>query len=397
MIEKSAEKPTMLFIIVMGALSAFGPLAIDMYLPALPTVKEELQATTSATQLTLTFFMIGLAVGNIIAGTLSDSIGRKKPLVVAMVLFTLSSIFCAIAPNVEVMMLARFIQGMSGGAGVVISRAIASDLYRGNALTKFMATLMLVNGAAPVLAPVIGGVILTFTTWRVMFFILMAFGILMLIGSIVQIKESLPVEARSKASFRTIFNDYRLLLTTPTFIVPALIQGTTFAVFFGYLSASPFIIQNIYGYTPQQYSYIFAGLACGLIVMAQLTGKLVDYIHPQKLLRIFTAIQVVGAVLTIIGLSQHLPIAFIIFSLLLVVAPVAGVGSVGFSIAMTNQKRGGSAASFLGLLQYAIGGVASALVGVKGDANATPYMIILAVASVLLIILHIINYRVFKK
>lgn len=163
------------------------------------------------------------------------------------------------------------------------------------------------------------------------------------------------------------------------------------------LGASPFIIQNIYGHTPQQYSYIFAGLACGLIIMAQLTGKLVDYINPQNLLRTFTAIQVVGAILTVIGLSQHLPIAFIIFSLLLVVAPVAGVGSVGFSIAMTNQKRGGSAASFLGLLQYAIGGVSSALVGIKGDANAMPYMVILIVGSVILIVLHFINYRVFKK
>lgn len=397
MIEKSAEKPTLLFIVVMGALSAFGPLAIDMYLPALPTVKEDLGATTSATQLTLTFFMIGLGAGNIVAGTLSDSMGRKKPLVIAMVLFTLSSIFCAIAPNAEVMMLARFIQGIAGGAGVVISRAIASDMYRGNALTKFMATLMLVNGAAPVLAPVIGGVILSFTTWRMMFFILMAFGLLMVIGSVTKIKESLPPEARSKASFRAIFSDYKRLVTTPTFIVPALIQGTTFAIFFGYLGASPFIIQNIYGHTPQQYSYIFAGLACGLIIMAQLTGKLVDYIDPQNLLRMFTAIQVVGAILTVIGLSQHLPIAFIIFSLLLVVAPVAGVGSVGFSIAMTNQKRGGSAASFLGLLQYAIGGVSSALVGIKGDANAMPYMVILIVGSVILIVLHFINYRVFKK
>lgn len=397
MIEKTAHKPTLLFIIVMGALSAFGPLAIDMYLPALPTVKEDLQSTTSATQLTLTFFMIGLAAGNIVAGTLSDSFGRKKPLIIAMILFTIASVLCAIAPNAPFLMAARFLQGATGGAGVVISRAIASDLYRGNALTKFMATLMLVNGAAPVLAPVIGGVILTFTTWRVMFFILMIFGVLMLIGSASQIKESLPKEARSKASFKAIFADYRRLLTTPTFIVPAFIQGFTFAIFFGYLGASPFIIQNLYGFTPQQYSYVFAALACGLIIMAQLTGRLVDHIQPQKLFRTFTAIQIVGAILTIIGLANHLPITFIIVSLLLVVAPVAGVGSLGFSIAMTNQQRGGSASSFLGLLQYFIGGIASALVGIKGDANAMPYMVILAVASIILIILHIINYRVFKK
>lgn len=397
MIDKTVEKPTLLFIIVMGALSAFGPLAIDMYLPALPTVKEDLQSTTSATQLTLTFFMIGLAAGNIVAGTLSDSVGRKKPLIIAMILFTVSSILCAVAPNAPFLMVARFLQGMSGGAGVVISRAIASDLYRGNALTKFMATLMLVNGAAPVLAPIIGGVILTFTTWRIMFFILMGFGLLMLIGSLTKIQESLPKEARTKASFKAIFADYRRLMTTPTFIVPALIQGFTFAIFFGYLGASPFIIQNLYGFTPQQYSYVFAALACGLIVTAQLTGRLVDHFNPQHLFRMFTVIQIIGAACTIIALANHLSIWFVIFSLLLVVSPVSGIGSLGFSIAMANQQRGGSASSFLGLLQYLIGGISSALVGIKGDANAMPYMVILVVASVLLIGLHMVHYRVLKK
>lgn len=218
--QTTTSKPTILFIVIMGALAAFGPLSIDMYLPALPTVMNDLHSTTSAVQLTLTFFMIGLAAGNIVIGTLSDSMGRKKPLVICMVIFTLSSIMCALAPNMETLMAFRFIQGFTGGAGVVISRAIASDLYQGRDLTKFLATLMLVNGAAPILAPILGGFILSFTTWRVLFGILMGFGVLMVFGTAFKIPETLPKEQRSKAHFKTILQDYKHLVTTPTFIIP---------------------------------------------------------------------------------------------------------------------------------------------------------------------------------
>ena len=394
---KTASKPTFLFIVIMSGLAAFGPLAIDMYLPALPTVKNELGATTSAAQLTLTFFMIGLAIGNVVIGTISDSIGRKKPLVISMVIFTVASLMCAIAPNIETLMICRFIQGFSGGAGVVISRAIASDLYQGRELTKFLATLMLVNGAAPILAPILGGFVLSFTTWRILFGILVLFGVLMVLGTAFKVQETLPAERLGKVHFSSILQDYKQLVTTPTFIVPGLIQGFTFALFFGYLSASPFIIQNLYQFTPQQYSYVFACLGTGLIIMAQLTGRLVDYIDSLTLLRIYTGSQIIGAMTTVFALSQGYSIWLVILGFFFMVAPVAGIGTISFTLAVSGQKKGGSASSLIGLLQYFVGGIVTPLVGLKGEYSAEPYMILLVVVSVILIGLHIINYRVFKK
>lgn len=395
--QTTTSKPTILFIVIMGALAAFGPLSIDMYLPALPTVMNDLHSTTSAVQLTLTFFMIGLAAGNIVIGTLSDSMGRKKPLVICMVIFTLSSIMCALAPNMETLMAFRFIQGFTGGAGVVISRAIASDLYQGRDLTKFLATLMLVNGAAPILAPILGGFILSFTTWRVLFGILMGFGVLMVFGTAFKIPETLPKEQRSKAHFKTILQDYKHLVTTPTFIIPGLIQGFTFAFFFGYMSASPFIIQNLYGFTAQQYSYVFACLGIGLIILAQLTGRLIDFINSLTLLRLYTGLQILGAMITVYALSQESSVWLVILGFFFMVAPVAGIGTISFTLAVSGQKKGGSASSLIGLMQYLVGGLVTPLVGLKGEYSAEPYMILVVIVAIILIGLHIMNYSVFKK
>lgn len=169
MIEQKKAKPSLFLIIILGLLTAFGPFSIDMYLPALPEISNDFNTSTSNTQLTLTLFMIGLAIGQVFVGPLSDFIGRKKPLMVALVVYTIASILCVFAPNIYVVMALRFVQGFTGGAGAVISRAMSSDLYSGKALTKFLAVLMLVNGVAPILAPVLGGIILEFSTWKTVF------------------------------------------------------------------------------------------------------------------------------------------------------------------------------------------------------------------------------------
>lgn len=386
------HKNSLLFVIILGALTAIGALSIDMFLPGLPQIQSDFNTTTSNSQLTLSLFMIGLALGNLFVGPISDSIGRKTPLIVAMALFTLASIGIIFVDNICLMIALRFVQGFCGGAGAVISRAISSDLYTGKQLTKFLALLMLVNGVAPVLAPALGGVILSFSTWRMVFVILTIFGLLMLFGTIFNIKESLSTEQRDSPHLVSIFKGFKQLLATPRFVLPMLIQGVTFVILFSYISASPFIAQRIYDMSAQQFSLMFASVGISLIVSSQLTGKLVDYIDRQVLLRVLTIIQLVGVVWISVILYMHLSIWLLFIGFIVLVAPVTGVATLGFSIAMDENTVGnGSASSLLGLVQFLIGGLVSPLVGVMGEDSYIPYVTIILIVGLLLITLQIIN------
>ncbi|MBO3065566.1 multidrug effflux MFS transporter [Staphylococcus shinii] len=391
------RKQSLLFVIILGALTAIGALSIDMFLPGLPQIQSDFNTTTSNSQLTLSLFMIGLALGNLFVGAISDAMGRKTPLVVAMLLFTLASIGIIFVENIWVMVALRFVQGFCGGAGAVISRAISSDLYSGKQLTKFLALLMLVNGVAPVIAPALGGVILSFATWRMVFVILTIFGILMLLGSLLKVPESLVEERRDSPHIISIFKNFKLLLMTPRFVLPMLIQGVTFIMLFSYISASPFVTQNIYHMSAQQFSIMFALIGLSLIFSSQLTGKLIDYIDRQTLLRILTMIQLIGVAVVSVTLITHLPIWILFIGFIILVAPVTGVATLGFSIAMEERTGGnGSASSLLGLIQSLLGGLVSPLVGVMGEMSFVPYVIIIILAGILLIILQVINYFVFK-
>ncbi|NEE98032.1 multidrug effflux MFS transporter [Staphylococcus aureus] len=392
------NKRSPIFIIILGSLTAIGALSIDMFLPGLPDIRHDFQTTTSNAQLTLSMFMIGLAFGNLFAGPISDSTGRRKPLIIAMIIFTLASLGIVFVHNIWLMVALRFLQGVTGGAAAVISRAIASDMYSGNELTKFMALLMLVNGIAPVVAPTIGGIILNYSVWRMVFVILTIFGFVMVIGSLLKVLESLTVTNRESSSgLKTMFKNFKILLKTPRFVLPMLIQGMTFVLLFTYISASPFIIQKIYGMTAIQFSWMFAGIGITLIISSQLTGYLVDFIDSQKLMRGMTMIQIIGVILVTIVLLNHWNFWILAIGFIILIAPVTGVATLGFTIAMDESSSGrGSSSSLLGLVQFLFGGVASPLVGVKGEDNPIPYIIIIIATAVILIILQIYNMRVFK-
>ncbi|ENG5644255.1 multidrug effflux MFS transporter [Staphylococcus aureus] len=395
---KRFNKRSPIFIIILGSLTAIGALSIDMFLPGLPDIRQDFQATTSNAQLTLSMFMIGLAFGNLFAGPISDSTGRKKPLIIAMIIFTLASLGIVFIHNIWLMVALRFLQGVTGGAAAVISRAIASDMYSGNELTKFMALLMLVNGIAPVVAPTIGGIILNYSVWRMVFVILTIFGFVMVIGSLLKVPESLTVTNRESSSgLKTMFKNFKILLKTPRFVLPMLIQGMTFVILFTYISASPFIIQKIYGMTAIQFSWMFAGIGITLIISSQLTGYLVDFVDSQKLMRGMTMIQIIGVILVTIVLLNHWNFWILAIGFIILIAPVTGVATLGFTIAMDESSSGrGSSSSLLGLVQFLFGGIASPLVGVKGEDNPIPYIIIIIATAVILIILQIYNMRVFK-
>ncbi|WP_445816096.1 multidrug effflux MFS transporter [Staphylococcus aureus] len=392
------NKRSPIFIIILGSLTAIGALSIDMFLPGLPDIRHDFQTTTSNAQLTLSMFMIGLAFGNLFAGPISDSTGRRKPLIIAMIIFTLASLGIVFVHNIWLMVALRFLQGVTGGAAAVISRAIASDMYSGNELTKFMTLLMLVNGIAPVVAPTIGGIILNYSVWRMVFVILTIFGFVMVIGSLLKVPESLTVTNRESSSgLKTMFKNFKILLKTPRFVLPMLIQGMTFVLLFTYISASPFIIQKIYGMTAIQFSWMFAGIGITLIISSQLTGYLVDFIDSQKLMRGMTMIQIIGVILVTIVLLNHWNFWILAIGFIILIAPVTGVATLGFTIAMDESSSGrGSSSSLLGLVQFLFGGVASPLVGVKGEDNPIPYIIIIIATAVILIILQIYNMRVFK-
>ncbi|MCE5036345.1 multidrug effflux MFS transporter [Staphylococcus haemolyticus] len=396
-VEQKQKKNSPLFIIILGALTAIGALSIDMFLPGLPELKNDFNTTTANAQLTLSLFMIGLGLGNLFVGPISDSIGRKKPLVISMIIFASASLGIVFVENIWIMVFLRFIQGFTGGAGAVISRAIASDMYRGNELTKFLALLMLVNGVAPVIAPALGGLILSFAVWRMVFVILTLFGVLMVLGSLFKVPESLSVENRDSSGVNVIFSNFKSLLTTPRFVLPMLIQGVTFIMLFSYISASPFLVQKIYGVSPLHFSWMFAGVGITLIIASQIAGRLVDYFHPQVLLRAFTIIQIFGVVIVSLTLINHWHFALLVIGFIVLVAPVTGVATLGFSIAMEERTTGsGSASSLLGLLQSLLGGLVTPLVNLKGVYNSMPYIIIISLTAILLIILQLLNIKVFK-
>ncbi|MEJ7509778.1 multidrug effflux MFS transporter [Staphylococcus lugdunensis] len=398
MSSQQRDKQSLIFIIILGALTAIGPLSIDMFLPGLPEIKHDFNTSTAISQLTLSLFMIGLALGNLFVGPISDAIGRKMPLVVSMFIFTLASFSIIFVSNIWVMIVLRFVQGLTGGASAVISRAIASDLYSGKALTKFLALLMLVNGIAPIIAPTLGGIILSVSIWRTVFIVLTVFGILMLLGSALKVTESLHIEQRETSGIKVIFKNFGKLLATPKYVLPMLIQGVTFIMLFSYISASPFLIQKIYGQSPFAFSLIFASIGVTLIISSQLTGKLVDYVDRQQLLRILTVIQIVGVIIVGFVLTNHWSFWILIIGLIVLVAPVTGVATLGFAIAMDERTTGsGSASSLLGLLQSLLGGLVTPLVNLKGKYNSTPYLIIISIAALALMMLQIVNYFVFKE
>lgn len=381
------ENQSLLFIVILGSLTAFGPLAIDMFLPGLPNISHDFDIFASTTQLTISFFMIGLALGNFLAGPISDITGRKKPLIFSLIIFTIASLGIIFVTNIWIMIILRFIQGLTGGAGAVISRAIASDMYSGNALTKFLSLLMLVNGIAPIIAPALGGIILNYGPWRIVFVILTMFGIVMLIGTLFKVPESLEKNLRESSNIGTMLINFKELFKTPRFVL-----------LFTYISASPFIVQTIYGLTPLNFSIMFAFIGVTLIISSQLTGKLVDYIDRLLLLRIMSTIQVIGVIIVSLTLLNHWTFWILSCGFVILVAPVTGIATLGFSIAMDESKGAkGSSSSLLGLFQTLLGGIISPLVGIKGDCNALPYIIVIVITAIILMILQLINVKIFKK
>ena len=362
--------------VFLGLMTAMAPLATDMYLPALPTVQVDFGITASLAQMTLTMTMIGMALGQIFAGPLSDRYGRKWPLTAGMVVFTLSTVGCVWAQDIMVFLFFRFISGFAGASGIVIAKAIARDVCQGPELTKFFAMLMMVNGLAPIIAPVIGGQILLYTSWRGVFVVLVAVGLFQLIATLIY-KETLPKDHRL-AGLRESFAKFPMLLKNRYFLGHCLVQCFVFGAFFSYLAGSSFVFQNIFQVSPQMFSLIFGGIGAGLLLSGALPARLAGRVADVKMLHISLLVPLIGSVLLLLAFSAGMGMAVILPVLFLTIVPLSVLGAASFSLALSRQgKNAGSASALIGFFSMILGGCMMPLVGIAGENTAIPMCVIM--------------------
>ena len=383
MTQENSAKVSFIMVVFLGLLTAITPLATDLYLPALPIMPGELNTTTSNIQMTIGVMTFGVALGQLFGGPISDTMGRKMPLVIGNLLCVISSIICAYAPSIEILLLGRFLQGLTGSVGVVIAKAIARDFASGQELTKLFALLMMVNGLAPVLAPLVGGQLLLFTTWRVIFVILAVFSAILLLGSLL-FRESLPKEKRVTGGLATATKNYLTLIKDKCFLGQSLIQFFAFGTFFAYISGSSFVYQNIFQLSAQKFSYLFGINSCGIILASAISGRVSNVVTSRQILTFSIWQLTIGSLLFLVSMIFEwslIPVTTILF---FTVCTVSLFGSASFSMAMTNYgKMAGSASAILGFASMFAAGIVSPLVGIGGDHTGIPMGITMLVCAVL--------------
>jgi DHA1 family bicyclomycin/chloramphenicol resistance-like MFS transporter len=368
--------------VVLGMLSMFGPLSLDLYLPALPELADDLDASASAAQLSITACLVGLAVGQLVAGPLSDRLGRRRPLIVGLVGFMLASVACALAPSAAILVVLRFVQGLAGAAGLVISRAIARDLYSGRALMIFFSRLILIAGLAPVIAPILGGQLSLIMSWRGIFGVLAGFGAVLLLAGWLGLKETLPPERRIVGGFGKTLHGYNTLLHDRFFVGCALSSGLAGASMFAYISGSTFVLQRIYGMSPQGFSFVFGAISLALVIAAQVGGRLALRWPLTRVLGFGLAVNLCGAASLLATVIIGLPLGVLIAALSVMVSAVGLIFPTANALALADYPDlAGTASSLQGLSQFVFGAVAAPLVGIAGERTALPLGIVTTTAS----------------
>lgn len=357
---------------MVGMVSALGPFVTDFYLPSLPALAGYFSATASLVQLSLTFCMIGLAAGQLIIGPLSDKYGRKRPLVWSMVLFCAATVCCLLAPDIYLFLFCRLLQGIAGAGGIVISKSIVTDLYRGEELPRFFSMLSIVQGLAPICAPVLGGILAEYTDWKGIFAVLLAVGII-LIFVLIRFRESLQEDLRIQGSIGATFRNYVPVLSDGRFVRYVLVQAFAMGVMFAYISASPFIFQEHFGLTPFQYSLCF-----GVNALAIMAGSLTvtKFRTAVSALRAgvsgFLFMGCVVAVMLIAGSVWTVEAA--LWGLLFFLGLIFPSST---ALALELQRRNsGNASAVLGFLGFLFGGVLSPLTGLGNMLWTTAVIIV---------------------
>ncbi|MEU5434799.1 multidrug effflux MFS transporter [Streptomyces sp. NPDC020719] len=398
----AARRASLLVTLVLGGLTALPPLSMDMYLPALPEVTGALHAPAATVQLTLTACLAGMALGQLVVGPMSDKWGRRRPLLIGMVVYVLATAVCAFAPDAGLLIAFRLLQGLAGAAGIVIARAVVRDLYDGVEMARFFSTLMLISGAAPVVAPLIGGQVLRLTDWRGVFVVLTVVGLLLTLFVGKFLGETLPPERRHEGGVGEALRTMGGLLRDRVFTGYMLAGGLAFAALFAYISASPFVIQEIYGASPQTFSLLFGLNSVGLVAAGQINGKLlVGRVSLDKVLGCALSVVVLAALALLVmtsgvfGRPGLAPVAaglFVLMSAMGMATPNTTAQAL-----MRTPHAAGSASALLGTSSFLIGAVASPLVGIAGEATAVPMAVVQLASGVAALLCFLLLCRPWRR
>jgi DHA1 family bicyclomycin/chloramphenicol resistance-like MFS transporter len=369
--------------VLLGLITAVGPFAIDIYLPALPTLGASLSASPSAVQMSLTVFFMIIGVCQLFYGPISDVFGRKLPIYAGLLIFAVGSIGCALAPSIEVLIGFRAVQAFGACAGMVIPRAIVRDLYTGHEAARLMALLMLVMSVSPILAPLAGSLVISLWSWREVFVVLAVVALLCLVMTIVQLPETHPAERRLGKTLGSAFGSYGALLRDPVFTGLSVVCGFGLATFFVFIGSAPFVYIEYFGLTPTQFSLCFALNAASFFAMSQLTARLSARFGMSPLIRwsvvAVAAVMLVLATTTLWGshLALMMTLLFIGFGFLGLLLPAAGVLSLEDHGAVA-----GSASALLGAIQMITAAASMTLIGLFADHTPAPMLLGIALCAV---------------
>ncbi len=368
--------------ITLGMLTAFGPFMTDFYLPSMPELMDYFKTSPSAVSGSLTAGMVGLAGGQILIGPLSDKYGRKRLLVLSMMVFAITSVLCILAPTIHVFNALRVVQGMAGAGGVVLAKSVATDLFTGKALSNFLALLGAINGIAPVCAPLIGGTLASFTSWQGVFCVLLAIGLVLMVCTM-RMKESLPVEKRSTKGLGNVYGKLFKVFKNKLYTLSTISMMFTYFTFFAYISASPFIFQKIYGLTPLQYSLCFATNALCIGVGAGLATR---FHHDNTALKWGTINLMIATLLVGVCHIMHLPLWLLMPCYIYMMVAFGIIQPVSTAIAMdTERDNAGAASAIFGAASFVAGAIVSPLVTI-GDIMVSTTLVMVGGAAMALIL-----------
>jgi DHA1 family bicyclomycin/chloramphenicol resistance-like MFS transporter len=381
-------------VLILGALSAFGPLAIDFYLPAFPAIALTFGTDEQHVQLTLAAYFLGLSIGQLMYGPVADRFGRRGPLLTGVGLFTVASLACAYAPNLEWLLGARFVQALGGCAGMVISRAIVSDKCDAVGSAKVFSQLMLVMGLAPILAPMLGGLLVNTTGWQSIFLALTGFSALAALAVALGLPESMPAHV-PRQPLSGALRQYGRLLSNPIYLGHALTGGIAIAGMFAYIAGSPFVFIKLYGVPAEHFGWLFGTNAAGFILVAQVNARLLAKRGPAFLLA--RAVWVyVAAGLTLLAVSSlHTEQLWpLLIPLFICIASLGCILPNASACAMNGQgARAGSASAMLGCLQFSVAAGAASLVGILYDGSAMPMAMVISLCGILVVSVAMLTRR----
>lgn len=376
-----AERAPLARVLTLGGLSAFGPLSLDLYLPALPQLTAALDTTESLGQASMSVCMIGLAVGQLLFGPLTDRYGRRRPLLIGVGAFAVTAGLSAVAPSIELLLLLRLCTGLAGAVGIVTARAIVRDLYDGPAVARMFSLLMLVNGTAPILAPVLGSQLMRVTDWRGLFVALGVIGLVLFCAALAQ-RETLPVDARRAGGLAATRGAIGQVLTDRSFVVPVLVLSLAASGMFVYIALGSYVLQDGYRLSAQAYGLVFAANALGIMAAGRASSVLAERAGPLPMLRAGVGTALAGAVGLVAGVLLSGSVWAVLVPLFFVVSSVGLLMPNGTALALDGQKEvAGTASGVLGLCQFAFGAIIPPVVSIGGVTGVSMAVTILAVVT----------------